>query len=206
MIVREVGEAGDIERQTVDAVPGEGLRAHLDRDRVHAALAHQREQGVELGCLGGGEARGDHLVGDVPLSRRRQAADLAELLQDAVEQMRDARLAVGAGGTEEQRQVAVGAVLPGREITEDPARVLDGDHRDVEWRGELGALGIRHDRYRAALGGHLRELGSVALGAGKGDERLARSQIGGGEGHPADHDSGGVAVHGFAEPGDKLVE
>ena len=70
VVVAEVGEAGDIEDEPVDAVAAERLGADLDGDGLDTALAHEREEGVELGCLGGREARHDDLACDVPLGGR----------------------------------------------------------------------------------------------------------------------------------------
>ena len=73
VVVGEVGEAGDVEDEPVDAAPAERLRAHLDGDGLDAALAHEREEGVHLVRLGGREPRDDHLARDVALGGGREA-------------------------------------------------------------------------------------------------------------------------------------
>ena len=109
VVVGEVGEAGDVEDEAVHAVTAERLRAHLDGDGFDAALAHEREERVELGCLGGREPRHDDLARDVALGGRRQSGDDAELAEDPLEQVRHARLAVRAGRAEQDREVVVRA-------------------------------------------------------------------------------------------------
>ncbi len=103
VVVAEVGEADDVEDDAVDAGAAHGLRGHLDGDRPHLGLAHAGEQGVQLGGLGRGEAARDRLVADAALGGRAEAGADAELAQHRVEQVDDARLAVGAGDREEQR-------------------------------------------------------------------------------------------------------
>ena len=102
--------------------------------------------------------------------------------------------------------VAAGAVDPGREVAEQPARVVDDDDRKPAGRGDVGARGIRHDRDGALLGGGRRELRAVAVGAADGDEDVSRAQIGGREGEPGEGHAGGVAADVDAESGGEVVE
>ena len=98
VVVGEVGEAGDVEHDAVDATPAERLRAHLDGDRLDAALAHQGEEGVHLVRLGRRQPRHDDLSGDVPLGGGRQAGGRRPSWpRMPSSRCDDARLAVGAG-------------------------------------------------------------------------------------------------------------
>lgn len=98
----EVGEAGHVEVDAVDAVARERLGAHLHGHGLDLALAHEGEEGVELGCFGRRQSRDDDLARDVPFGGRGEPGDDVDLVEDAGEQMGDARLAVGPGGREEQ--------------------------------------------------------------------------------------------------------
>ena len=69
----EVREGDDVEDQAVDAVPGQRLRAHLDRDRAHARLAHPGQQGVHLARLGRGQPAHHGEIADVALGGRAEA-------------------------------------------------------------------------------------------------------------------------------------
>jgi len=95
MVVREVGEARDIEDDPVDAVTCQCLRADFVGHRLHSALAHVREQSVELGRL-----------------------------QNRLEEMCDARLVVRSRDAEHDRHVLLRAVDPGRDLAEDAARIV----------------------------------------------------------------------------------
>ena len=111
-----------------------------------------------------------------------------ELAEDPLEQVRDARLAVGPGRCEQDRQVVVatGAVHPRGEVAEQSSRVVDDDDRQPAGGGAVGAGGIRHDGDGALLGGGGGELGAVAVRAADGDEHVAGAQIGGREGEPGE--------------------
>ena len=65
VIVREIGEARNIEHDPVHTLAAQGLGADLDGDCLDAALAHEGEQGVHLVGLGSGEAGHDDIAGDV---------------------------------------------------------------------------------------------------------------------------------------------
>ena len=134
--------------------------------------------------------------------------DDAELAEDALEQVRDARLAVGPGGCEQERQVVVaaGAVDPRRQLAEKTAGVIDDDDRQPAGGGAVGPVGIRHDGDGALLGGGRRELGAVPVHAPDGDEHVTRAQVGRRERQPGERHAGGVAADVDAESGGEIVE
>ena len=113
----------DVEHEPVDAVPRERLCRDLDADRAHLDLAHPREQGVQLARLGGRERARDRLVADAALGGGGEPGDDAELAEDAVEEVDDARLAVRAGDREERGGVLGGAVDPRCDLAECRTRV-----------------------------------------------------------------------------------
>ena len=50
----EVGEDGDVEDAAVDPAEHQRVAGDLHGDRLDAALAHHREQRLQVGGLGGG--------------------------------------------------------------------------------------------------------------------------------------------------------
>ena len=60
MVAPEVGEDGDVEDDPVDPAHHQGVARHLHRAGRHAALAHHREQAVQVGGLRRGQ-RGLHV-------------------------------------------------------------------------------------------------------------------------------------------------
>lgn len=221
--MREVCESGDVKHDAVDAVPAECLGTHLNGNRLNAALAHEGKERVHLARFGRREAAHHDVVADVSFGRRREPGDSAHLLQDSLEQVRDAGFAVGTGSCKQQRhrkeicgrrspvsrRVGVctrcrarpGAVDPRRNATQDRARVCDHEHRDVHTGGSCDgrARGIRDHRNGACVCCRSSELRTVLVRTGDGDEDIAGTQIGGGEGHARKFDAPGVADHAVGE-------
>ena len=147
VVVAEVGEGDDVEDEAVDAVAGERLGAHLDRDGAHLGLAHAGEQRVHLARLGRGQPADDGEVADVALRGRAEPGDEAELPQDRLEQVRRRGLAVRAGGAEQQRRVARRCGRPTRR-SRRARRAGSIDDQDGQARVgcELGARGVGQER------------------------------------------------------------
>ena len=171
----EVREAGDVEHEPVDAVARERLRRHLDADRTHVDLAHAGEQRVQLARLGRRQRARDGLVADAALGGRREPGDDAELAQDAVEQVHDARLAVRAGDGEQRRRVVGGAMDPRGDLAERGPRVGGHEDRQAGVGRECGTGLIGEQRHRAGLAGGRGELRSVRVAAGDADVEVARA-------------------------------
>ena len=55
VVATQVGEAGDVEHDTVDAAHDQRVARDLHRARHDLVLDHHREQRVQVGCLGGGQ-------------------------------------------------------------------------------------------------------------------------------------------------------
>ena len=194
MVVGEVREPGDVEHHPVDASPRQRLRAHLHGHGFDAAFPHQRQQRVHLVCLGRGQSRHDDLSGDVALGGGRESGHRADLRQDALEEVRHARLAVGAGRAEQEGQVVVGAgrVDTRGHVAESRSRVVDDEHRDAGRARDRLSGGVGDHRDRSGGGGVGRELRAVPVHPAHRDEDVARSQVRGGERDARQRDAGEV--------------
>jgi hypothetical protein len=153
VVVAEVEERHDVEDEPVHAVVGERLRAHLDRHRTHLALAHAGEHAVHLGRLGRRERARHREVADLALGGRAEPRDEPQLAEDAVQQVRDRGLAVGARDAEQQRWMLAGAVDPRRDRPHGLPRRLDEHDRQARVAGERRTRGIGQQRDRAQLPG-----------------------------------------------------
>ena len=113
------------------------------------------------------------LVADAALGRGGEPGDDAELAEDAVQQVDDARLAVRAGDREERRGVLGGAVDPRGDLAEAArASGVTRTGRPASG-GELGAGGIGEHRDRAVRGGLRRVIGAVRVAPGHADVEVA---------------------------------
>lgn len=168
----EVGEDADVEDAAVDAAEDQRMAGDLHGDRLDAALAHDREQGLQVGGFGRGALGLDALVSDAHLDRADEAG-VALGPQSALDEVGGGGLARGAGDADLEQVAAGVAVDRGRQLAHLRARI--GDHQDRQ-AGRHGALGPRRvgqhgDRAEAC--GLDDEVGAVQTGAGQGGVQVA---------------------------------
>ena len=170
VILREVGEDADVERERVDARERQRVRADLHRHPANAARTHGGQHRLDLERLRRRLAGGPDLVADDVLDRAENPGGASADAQQRVDQVRGRRLAVRARDAD-QRQGAGGMVPVGAgQRGERAARRWDDDlgHGNV---GDRLALG-HHQRSTAPDGvGH--EAPRVLLEAGHGHEDVA---------------------------------
>ena len=146
VVLREVGEQGDVEDRAVDAVLGERVARDLHDDVGRAGLPHHGEQGVQVGRLRSGANRLDPDPPHPRLDRAEEAGRLAERAQARLDEVRGRRLAVGAGDPD-QGEVAGGLpVDEGGHVAEDGPWVGDHEHGDGDVTGQLGPPRVGEQR------------------------------------------------------------
>ncbi len=172
VILREVGEDGGIEDQSVDSAEGERMARHLHGDRVNPPLAHGSEQCVQVGRLRRGARTGELLIAKVDPRGADHAGREPRRAQSGLEQERGRRLAVRAGDTHQQQVVARSTVDLSGEVAQERAGIIGNEHGPIADRlsprevGEDGD-GPTGDRLVA-------ELRSVCVRTGERGEEVAR--------------------------------
>ncbi len=139
MVLGQVGEQRDVEDGAVDAVLGEGVAGDLHHHVDGARLAHDREQGVQVGRLGRGAHRRDTGVAHPGLDGSEQPGRLAQRAQGGLHEVCRGGLAVRPGDPDEgelPRGVTVDQV---GDVAEHRSRVVDQKHRDAEVAGQVVA-------------------------------------------------------------------
>ena len=113
VVLGEVGEHGR-RRSTTPVDPAEGQRvaADLHGDRVDAALAHDRQQRLQVGRLRRGAHARQHLAADPGHDRAEQAGAATGGPQPGLQQERGRGLAVGAGHAEHRHRLGRGGRAP----------------------------------------------------------------------------------------------
>ena len=101
MILRQVGEGGDIKVDTAHTLQCQGVAGHLHDHMGAAGIPHPGEEGLQIQAFGGGALRGDDFLAD----HVRHGADKAHfcaqgLFQHLLEKQGGGGFAVGAGNTD----------------------------------------------------------------------------------------------------------
>ena len=129
MVLAELGEDRDVVDDPVDAAEHERVAGDLHGHGGDTLLAHQREQGMQVGCLGGGAVVGHIAVADAHPGGADDPGRVTSGAQPGLEQVHRRRLAIRAGDTKEQH-VARGVAVDLRcHASECLARVVGKEHR-----------------------------------------------------------------------------
>ncbi len=140
VVTAQVEEDGEVEDDPVHAPEHQGVAGDLHGAVGDAPLAHQREQGVQVGRLGRGE-RGGHVDPvDAGADGAHDPGVAPGGLQRRLEQPGGGGLALGPGHTDQAQRGGGVAVQPGGEPAEEPARVRGHQQRKVG-RQRLGQVG-----------------------------------------------------------------
>ena len=189
VVVAEVRERDDIEKDAVDPVLAEGLRAHLHGDRADLAFPHPGEKSVEFAGLRGREPAHDGEVADVALRGGTESCDEPQLTQNSLEQVRGRGLTVGAGDSEEQRRVDVRLVHPRGDVAECRSRGFDDDGGEAGPGGQDGAVPVGQECHRTLLPRLGRVGRSVAVLTGEPHEEVSGVHLARANGDAADLDA-----------------
>ncbi|CAM5389576.1 hypothetical protein SSPIM334S_05976 [Streptomyces spiroverticillatus] len=149
------------------------MAGDLHGDRLHAAFAHHREQGLEVGGLGGGPLRLDALVADAHLDRADETGEVSGRLETAFDEVRRGGLAGGSGDADLEQVAAGVSVDVGGELAHVGARVLHGEYGQTGRGGALIARRVGEDRGGAEFGGLGDEVRTVQAGPGEGGVDVA---------------------------------
>ncbi len=174
MVASEVEEGRDVEDHPVHPAEHQRVAGHLHRTRLDTALAHDREEPVEVGRLGGGEL-GLHIdPGDAGADRAHDGGGQAGGAEALLEDAGGGRLALGAGDADDGQVGGRVAVDPGRE----PAQHATGLRHDEGGYAagqalQPGRVG-QHD-HRSRGHGLLGEVRTVGAGAREGGVHVTRS-------------------------------
>ena len=179
MVTLEVGEAGDIDDEAVEAVQDDGVTGGLQGGGADPVLHGQGHHPLQDGGLDGG-ARGLH--GALPHAQLDGPGDHASTdvcRQDRVEEVGGGRLAIGAGdggGDEAACRVVVDL---GAQGPDDGARVVvdEGGGAGGELVDDLGTIGVGQDRDGTGGDGLGGETGAVGGEAGQPHEELTRGGV-----------------------------
>lgn len=164
----EVVEDGDVEDTAVDPAEHQRVAGNLHRDGVDAALAHDGEERLEIGGLGGGALGLDAFVADAHLDGADEPGVVSGAAQAALHEIRRGGLARGAGDSDLEQVGAGVAVDLGGQFTHAAPWVGGHQERQTGRGGAFGARRVGQDRRRAEVGGLGGEVGAVEAGAGQG--------------------------------------
>lgn len=143
----QIGEDTEIEHTGVDPPENQGVAGDLHGDRLDAALAHDREQGLEVGGFGGGALGLDALVADTRLDGSDQSGGPGRS-QAALDEVGGGGLAGGTGDADLEQIAARVAVDRGRQFAHQRTRFGDDQHRQPGGGCPFGArrVGQHGDR------------------------------------------------------------
>ena len=150
VVAPEVEEGGDVEDHAVHPAEDEGVAGDLHRAGVHAVLAHDPEEPVQVRRLGGGEL-GLHVVpGDTGADGadhgRRHAGRGEALLEDP----RGGGLALRAGDADDAQAARRVAVDAGRQAPQHVTGVGHDDRRRAR-RQQVEPCGVGQHRDRSRV-------------------------------------------------------
>lgn len=148
------------------------MAGDLHGDGLDTALAHDGEQGLEVGGFGSGALGLDALLADAHLDGADEPGG-SDGLQAALDEVGGGGLAGGAGDADLQQTAAGVAVDRGRQFAHPSARVVDHQDRQPGRGGALGAGGVGQDGDRAEARGLRDEVGAVQAGAREGGVQVA---------------------------------
>ena len=103
VVLRQVREDRDVEREAVHARERQGVRGHLHGDAADPALAHERQHGAELERAGGRLTRRPALGPEHVLDGADDAGREPSRAQQRLDEIRGGRLAVRPGDPDEQQ-------------------------------------------------------------------------------------------------------
>ena len=173
VILRQVGEHRHVEAGAPDPAQGQRVAGHLHRGGGHPALGHDREQGLQIGRLRGGQRAGQPVPADPGLHPADQAGLVARGAQAGLQQVGRGGLAAGPGHADEPQPARRVPVHPARDLAQLAARIGEHEDRHPGLRGAGPAVrvgqhrdGARRDRVGA-------ERGAVDLGPGQRDVQVA---------------------------------
>ena len=118
VVLGQVGKPGDVEHDGVDTPQDQRVAGNLHHAGSGTALAHDREQCVQLRRLRRGPHTGKHFVADPGLDGSDQPGDSPGGSQPGLHEVRRRRLAIGAGDPEHEQVAGGVAVDLSRELTE----------------------------------------------------------------------------------------
>ena len=174
MVVAQVGEHGDLARESEGAALHQGVAAHLDRHALDAALHHLAQQSVEFQGSRRGQGRRPGLVPDPDAGGADDAGAPAGGAEDGLQHPGGRGLAVGAGDADDP-QCALGMAVKARgRLSQRPPRLLDFHHGLTSDRGPA----LHHHRGGSRLERLPRVAPAVLAQPGDPEEHRAR-------GHPA---------------------
>ena len=188
VVLGEVGEGADREPRARHPAQGERVARHLHRHVGDAGLTHHREERLQVGRLRRGERAGQPGAVDADADGAEQPRGAPGRVQPGLDQVRDRRLAAGAGDPEDREVGGRVAVDESGDGAEHVARVGVDEHRDVAQRRAGGPVGIGEHGGRASREGIGGEIGAVGARAGQGGEQVAGTDLGGPERDPRDQD------------------
>ena len=188
MVTLEVGEAGDIDDEAVEAVQDDGVTGGLQGGGADPVLHGQGHHPLQDGGLDGG-ARGLH--GALPHAQldgsgHHAASDVSG--QDGVEEVCGGRLAVSSrdgGGDQAACRVVVDLSAQGADDGAGVAVHEDGG-TGSGLVDDLGAVGIGQDGNGTGRDGIGGEAGAVDGETGQSHEELARGGVSGVDADPQD--------------------
>ncbi len=201
MVLRQVEERAHGEPDAVHPAEPQGVAGDLRRDGACPRGSHPGEQGLELGCLGGGEPAGQGAAVHAAAGGADETGDVPAALEGGLDEVGGGGLAGGAGDADD---VEVGGRVSGHRrghraenrarggVDEDGQAPGDGGH-------QLDALGVGEHRGCARLDGGGPERGAVDAGSGQGGEEDARAAVLGPDGRPGEVEVGPGPV--AEEPG-----
>ena len=118
VVLGQVGEDRDVEREGVHAREGQGVRGHLHGDATDRAIAHERQHGLELERVGSRLTRRSALGPEHVLDGADDAGREPPRAQQRLDQVRGGRLAVRPGDPDEQQRARGMTVIRVRQARE----------------------------------------------------------------------------------------
>ena len=114
----EVGEANDVEMNSIYAMTGHRLGRNLEAHCTNRRLTHSGEQGVNLCGFWGGEATDHGHITYAALCSRTEPALEAKLAQQRGQDVDHGSLSVRSGHAKDSGIYFLGAINPGCNVAE----------------------------------------------------------------------------------------
>ena len=177
----------------------EGVRRDLHRDGRHAAVAHDGEQAMEVGCLGRRTGERHRFAGDARAGGADHTRHPAGRPEDRLQQVGRRRLAVRAGDADRRERVGGAAEHHRRHRAHRPAH---GRHQYL--RGVQVEPPLHHEGDGPPLEGGSRVVVPVGDGPADAEEQGAGLDLAVVEGGVADEDAVALAdLGGVGRRGDR---
>ena len=174
VVMAQIREPGNIHHHAIEPVLFQSLRAHLNGETTHTLLFGQRQHGVNVWGLRGGESA---LVGDSchsPLRSGGQGGGPPEASHECVQEKGSGCFPVGPGHSGDGHGADItSAINLRRNCSQARPRLLD--HNPWCFLGQSSStLSIGEKGSGAGLRGSWPELNPVAVGARKCGKEIAR--------------------------------